>query len=236
MPLLALDACWQAVSVALEWRDEAGAAQRVEAYEELATGHAERIVPMIAEVAQRAGVAVRAIDRIAVTVGPGSFTGVRTGIAAARALALATGAPVLGATSLAVIAERARLVLAETSAEPMPRVLCVAVDARRGEVYAQSFAQSGAAPLSDPILAPAGQIAASLPDAPSVVVGSGMGPIVAEARRLGKPARGALPQLQPRASILLTLASRLRVVDPPMPLYIRPPDAKLPTIGALPKG
>ena len=78
-----------------------------EAYEPRATGHAERLFPMIAEVMDGAGLAFSAIDRIAVTLGPGTFTGVRVGIAAARALALATGKPVVAMTSLAVMAHRA---------------------------------------------------------------------------------------------------------------------------------
>ena len=107
-----------------------------EAYEARTTGHAERLFPMIAEVMEGAGLAFSAIDRIAVTLGPGTFTGVRVGVAAARAFALSTGKPVVGVTSLAVMAHRADHLLGP---ERAGRPLAVAVDARRDMIYFQLF-------------------------------------------------------------------------------------------------
>src|SRR5438876_4695058 len=107
MNVLAFDTCLGAVSVAVRWqgaRDEWLSCDRFELRE---GGHAERLMPMIAEVMQEAGLAFSDIERIAVTVGPGSFTGVRVGVAAARALALASGITAVGATSLAVMAHQA---------------------------------------------------------------------------------------------------------------------------------
>jgi tRNA threonylcarbamoyladenosine biosynthesis protein TsaB len=89
-------------------------------------------MPMIAEVMAGAGLAFDRIERFAVTVGPGSFTGVRVGVAAARAFALAAGRPVVGVSSLEVIAARGRQLL---GARGDGRTLMVAVDARRGGIY-----------------------------------------------------------------------------------------------------
>src|SRR5258705_6584324 len=106
MNILAFDTCLGAVSAAVRWRSAKGEWLLREAYEPCVTGHAERLFPLVAHVMQGAALPFSAIDRIAVTVGPGTFTGVRAGVAAARAFALATGKPVVGMTSLAVMAHR----------------------------------------------------------------------------------------------------------------------------------
>jgi tRNA threonylcarbamoyladenosine biosynthesis protein TsaB len=98
--------------------------------------HAERLMPMVEEAMAAARLAFSGLERIAVTIGPGSFTGVRIGVAAARALALATGARAVGIGTLAVHAEAAR-----ATAGPVPIV--VAIAAARGEIYAQRFAADG---------------------------------------------------------------------------------------------
>src|SRR5688572_8430557 len=105
MNVLAFDTCFGALSVAVrcragsEWRQSEG-------YELRTTGHAERLFPMMQDVLKESGIELAAIDRIAVTLGPGTFTGVRVGIAAARGLAVALSKPVVGVTSLAAMAHR----------------------------------------------------------------------------------------------------------------------------------
>ncbi|MFM2423228.1 MAG: hypothetical protein RL291_1758, partial [Pseudomonadota bacterium] len=105
MNVLAFDTCFGATSVAVRWRSTAGEWLLREAYEsrQVATGglagppgQAERLLPMIDEVMAAAGLGFEDIGRIAVTLGPGTFTGVRVGIAAARGLALARKIPVTG--------------------------------------------------------------------------------------------------------------------------------------------
>ena len=91
-------------------------------------GHAERLVPMIGELFEEAGIAFADITHIVVTTGPGSFTGARIGIAAARALALSTGARVSRLSSLRLIARTA----VATSPNLAHRPIAVAIDARRG--------------------------------------------------------------------------------------------------------
>jgi tRNA threonylcarbamoyladenosine biosynthesis protein TsaB len=129
MNVLAFDTCLGAVSAAVRWKSDRGEWLLREACEARATGHAERLFPMIAGIMDGAGLAMSAIDRFAVTIGPGTFTGVRVGVAAARALALATGKPVVAMTSLAVMAHRARYLLGSAHGG---RPLLVAVDAGRG--------------------------------------------------------------------------------------------------------
>jgi tRNA threonylcarbamoyladenosine biosynthesis protein TsaB len=94
---------------------------------------------MVQELAGEAGIALTALDLIGVTRGPGSFTGLRTGIAAARGFAIASGAPAVGVSSLQAVARGA----ARVSLEPRP-IICV-LDTRRADYFAQTFDQTGAA-------------------------------------------------------------------------------------------
>ena len=95
-------------------------------------GHAEALMPLIAEVMSAAGVEFSELDRIAVTVGPGSFTGLRVGVAAARGIALAAGTPAIGLTTLSVLA--APFFHADES-----KPLLAVIDARHSQVYMQLF-------------------------------------------------------------------------------------------------
>ena len=108
-----------------------------ERHEIIARGHAERLVPLIGELLAEAGVS-RA-DAVTVDVGPGSFTGIRVGLAAAKAFGLAWGAPVAGCTSTELVAAAVLAARADLDG------VYVAFDASRGEVYAQRFDRAGAA-------------------------------------------------------------------------------------------
>jgi len=129
MKILALETTGSACSVAL-WRDGGVVARRFEA---MTRGHAERLVPMIGEVLAEAGVTAEAVDRLAVTVGPGAFTGLRVGLATARGLALATGRPLVGVTTFEAIAHALPL------ESRRGRSLLVAVDSRRTELFLRLF-------------------------------------------------------------------------------------------------
>lgn len=243
MNILGLDTCFDACSVALV-RGRAGCV--VSRFETMATGHAERLIPMIGEVMEEAGLAFAALDRIAVTYGPGTFTGTRIAVAAARSLAMATGKPLVGATSLWVMAEDIAQGMsgANSQATPvgqpadwqadrpddgpddLPDIL-IATDARRDEVYFQHF--SAGAPLGDPTVMSPRQVAERLPqDRTIIVAGSGAEAIAAAAAE-GRciDLRAIRPDLLPDARFLAQLALRL---DPPShpvsPLYLRPADAK----------
>jgi tRNA threonylcarbamoyl adenosine modification protein YeaZ len=123
---LVIDSATEACSVALFDGDERVAGAR----EIIGRGHAERLVPMIAELPGKG----RA-DRVAVSLGPGSFTGVRIGMAAARALGLAWQAQVLGYPTLALVAAMAR------EAHPGPLTVCMT--GGHGEWFVQDFGADG---------------------------------------------------------------------------------------------
>lgn len=231
MNVLAFDTCLGAVSVAVRWRSAEGELLVRHAFELRERGQAERLMPMIAEVMEKAGLAFSDLDRIAVTVGPGSFTGVRVGVAAARGLALASALPVAGTTSLAVMAHRAFEML---GAERGERLLAVAADARRGMVYLQLFAASGDE-TGPPLLLSPEDAAAAIGSRSAVVVGSGAGAVAAAVAAAGGNADAALPQLQPDARSLVALAADLTPVSSLRPLYLRPPDVKPPADNSLPR-
>ena len=228
MNVLAFDTCFGAVSVAVRWRSARGEWLLREAYEVRTAGHAERLFPMIAEVMAGAGLAFSSIDRIAVTLGPGTFTGVRVGVAVARAFALTTGRPVVGVTSLAVMAHRADLLLGQ---ERAGYPLAVAVDARRDMVYFQLFPDLAVA-TGEALLATPEQAASAIEQQPVLVVGSGAAAVVAAA---GTQAEARLPDLQPHARSLAVMAPDLAPLARVTPIYLRSPDAKPQADKALPR-
>ena len=225
MNILAIDTALGACSAAVSWRrkdGDGGGKGEFEVYEDMGRGHGERITAMIGEVIGHAGLAFADLDRLAVTVGPGTFTGVRIGIAAARGLALATGKPLVGATTLSVMAAQ---YLGGVAMSARPARLGVVVDARRGQVYAQYY---------DGLAGPVGAAGVLDIDAAArdvrpgdVLVGSGA-PLVAEAAPCDRDAFTVrAPELQPHSLALARLAGRLEATAGPLsPFYLRPPDAK----------
>ncbi|MET3613436.1 N6-L-threonylcarbamoyladenine synthase [Rhizobium aquaticum] len=179
------------------------------AQEALGKGHAERLAAMIDEVMHAASLVPAGLGLIGVTVGPGSFTGIRVGVAAARGLALALGIPAIGVTTLEVLAETARR-KGETGA------IIATIDAKRGEVYVQSFDKEGKA-TDEPcalLLDDARALAASSQARP---VGSGVAALansLAEADHFDIDTVARLAARQPK------------VTGKPAPLYLRGPDAK----------
>ena len=170
-------------------------------------GHAERLVPMIADLPDGG----RA-DRILVDVGPGSFTGIRVGIAAARGLGLGWGVPVTGFSSTALVA-------AGGFARAGGDALAVVLEGGHGEVFMQGFAASPFA---------ATDTLASLPPAEAVARLAGRRAIGNAARWL--PQVGMIDALPDAADAILLPASETAL--PPAPGYGRAPDAKLPATPA----
>ncbi len=173
----------------------------------LGRGHAERLVPMIAALPGRG----RA-DVIAVDVGPGSFTGIRVGLAAARALAMTWGARLEGYESLALVAAMA-------NAESPGAAVDVCMTGGHGEWFFQPFAADGTPLAALVSLPPAGAIAHS--SAP-LIAGS-----QSEAIAQARPDTRAL-DLRPDARCLMLL-SPAALHDNPRPSYGRAPDARLPS-------
>ena len=214
MPVLAVDTALQRLSVAV------GADGRVLAARSrpLPRGHAELLLPEMQRTLDAAGLGYGGLDALAVTLGPGTFTGVRVGLATVRAVALARRLPVIGVTTLQALAVQAR---------PRPEETVTAlIDARRGEVYAQSF-DAGLRPLGAPAILSLEAALARLPPAPAVVVGSGINPL---ADRLPAGLRRARSAVAPEAAHIIHLVHRLALAggDAPAPVYLRRPDAKLP--------
>ena len=221
MNVLAFDTCLGAVSVAVRWQSAAGEWLLREHFEPRTAGHAERLMPMISEVMDEAGLAFTDLHRVAVTLGPGTFTGVRVGVAAARGLALASALPVVAATSLAVMAHGAEALLAA----PYPETLGVAVDARRGMVYFQLFG-SARETVGDPQLLAPQEVASLVGMRPVIVVGPAAQTVADAIVAGGGQAQARLPDLAPHARSLALLAEGLIPPTSLRPLYLRPPDVK----------
>jgi tRNA threonylcarbamoyl adenosine modification protein YeaZ len=196
--LLVIDSATAACSAALIGPD---GALIVERHEIVGRGHAERLLPMIADLLGQ-----RTADSILVDCGPGSFTGVRVGIAAAQGLAIGWKVPLAGYSSLASIAAACGL-----------GELAVALTGGHGELFVQSYAGDPIAPL-DELRSLAPTQAAALVGA-DLVVGSGAETLVA-ARGWGR-----WIDALPRAADARLLPPGLRSL-PPRPIYGRAPDAK----------
>lgn len=210
MKILSLDTTMAACSAAVI--DTECALPLAAAFVLMERGHAEALPPMVAQVMATSGLDFSRIDRIAVTTGPGTFTGVRIGIAFARGLGLPCGIPVIGINSLSAIAAN----------EPSTGPLLVVSDARNGEVYAASFdANRGliAAPhITTPVAA-----AADMPRE-TLVLGTAAQAVVAASERndLIVSQAGILPV----AAHFARLATGIPPGEMPAPLYLRAPDAR----------
>lgn len=202
------------------WQDGAVLAQAGGA---MVHGQAEALVPLLQQVLADAGLDWADIDRIAVTSGPGSFTGLRVGLATARGLAVATGLPVVGVTTLEAFAHA----LPEAARAQAGTVLA-AVDTRRDDVYVQAFAGATLTPLSEPLALDIADIPGWLESigAPAPVVVCGDGPALDPA--WPRP----LDPAPPDVTVVAALGAAAPVpAEPPSALYIRPPDAALPRNG-----
>jgi tRNA threonylcarbamoyladenosine biosynthesis protein TsaB len=200
---------------------------RVLAHEhrEMARGHAEALAPMVEDVMRRAGCAFSEIERIGVTTGPGTFAGQRVGLAFARALALALKKPAVGVTTLDTMAAEA------LSRNTSAAWAIAAADAKRGEIYLGARARG--ASLLEPVLVPLSEAPArlvSLAERNGLAVAlagtatDALGPLL---RSSGFAPSDSLVR-QPDAIFVAQLAAVAPDGPPPKPLYLRPPDAKLP--------
>ena len=231
MILLAFDTAQGALSAALfDAREKGEPVLLSHLFEVRARGHAERLLPALEEMLAEAGLGFADLDALAVTVGPGTFTGLRVGLSAARGIALARNLPCVGVTTLEAVAEPVALQHDE--------ILVASFDARRDEVYFQIFKENQGV-VTDPSLLPleiAAQNAAQHGSAAKLYLAGTGSPLLAE--RLLPLGVEALPvdaPPQPDARSVGRIAIRRireRGLDafraPPAPLYIRAPDAKLP--------
>jgi tRNA threonylcarbamoyladenosine biosynthesis protein TsaB len=194
----------------------------------LSRGHAEALMPLIARVMDRACVEFNQLDRIAVTVGPGSFTGLRVGIAAARGIALAAAKPAVGLSTLASLA-------APYIAGDDTLAVVSAIDARHGNVYLQVFGPGGRT-LVAPRIAPLREALMASMTSRTRLVGSGALAIAALWPKAAEPpvlvdGRGA-PDIDWVARLG---AAATTAHGSPKPLYLRAPDAKPQDAARLPR-
>lgn len=236
MNILAFDTCFQTCSVAAGFADKNGEQIGPTAYhfERRDKGHAEVLVPLIADVLRDAGLHPSNIDLIVTTRGPGSFTGTRTAVAAARGFSLATGAPIETTTSLRAISYSVRRKITDNSVckdseSTAMASFAVTIDARRGGVYALANPDGGLLGVDEDVALLSYVQAVGLADRDDFCfAGSGAELVCSTARELGQNAVAILPDLQPDARDLWCMAAarKCHKVDKLEPLYLRPADAK----------
>lgn len=179
-------------------------------------------MPLMQDFLVAQGVAMGDITRLAVTVGPGTFTGTRVGLSAMRGLALALNVPVAGIGSLHAMAQTPL----STEVSQIPRL--VAIDARRDSFYCQAFAADGEILSAPQALGLAAAAALIEGDAPVAVIGSGKNALAAHNARFLPDAAPDFPQAGHVAELAAALPPENWQGAPPAPLYLRPPDATLP--------
>jgi tRNA threonylcarbamoyladenosine biosynthesis protein TsaB len=226
MRVLAIDTALDACSAAVF--DTASSGRAKSRSLPMVRGHAEALMPLIATVMSDARAEFAELDRIAVTVGPGSFTGLRVGVAAARGIALAAGKPVVGLTTLSAIA--VPFIDADDS-----KALLVAIDARHDHVYMQLFGPGGRTLVAPRIAHLRAAIRAAMAS-PTRIVGNAARLVEsawpADERRppLVSPVRA--PDIGWIARLGAATADASTALKP---LYLREPDARPQEAGILPR-
>jgi len=252
MILLGIDTATNATAVALQRPDGVLAERRDDPSPGSHPGHATRLLEMAAELLGAAGLRWSDIERIAVGLGPGAFTGLRVGIATARGLAQSLSVELVGVSSLralALAAVREGAIGAPAAGEPgSPDSLLALIDARRGELFAAAYERGGdgspaelsaAAALAPQALA--GMLAGlqrAQPGSPRrwLAVGDGALRHAEHVRAAGvQPAAPDSPLNRVSAAAICALGARAPGAQDPagvLPDYIRRPDAELGLQGA----
>ncbi len=184
-------------------------------------GHAEALMPLIARVIKQAGIAFASFDRIAVTTGPGSFTGLRVGLSAARGIALAANKPVVGLTTLAAYAAP---VVSDNAGQPV----ISAIDARHDQVYFQVVSGDGRS-LIRPRVAPIEEALRASRFGVPHLVGNAAGILADRWPTDALPPFRVDAQPAPDIEWVAWLGAAVNPdTAPARPYYLRAPDAKLP--------
>ncbi|MCR4376553.1 MAG: tRNA (adenosine(37)-N6)-threonylcarbamoyltransferase complex dimerization subunit type 1 TsaB [Rhodospirillales bacterium] len=225
LTLLALDSATTGCAVCV-WQD--GRVLAVER-ETMARGQAQELMPMVDRVLAAAGVSPSDLSAVAVTRGPGAFTGLRIALAAARGFALALAVPCVGVTTLEVVAHGVPASMRDG------RTLLVCVESKREDLYVQVFSPA-LEPLSEPLACDDAALVGLFETGERVLlVGDAAARAVEILRRAGMDAVLSDASPLPDPAIIAELAAVLlnRGQSPgdfaaPEPLYLRPPDAKLP--------
>jgi tRNA threonylcarbamoyladenosine biosynthesis protein TsaB len=182
--------------------------------QDMSKGHAEALMPLIQRVMKETDGGFAALSRVAVTIGPGSFTGLRIGVAAARAIGLAAGIPVVGVSTLAAYA--APLITPDDSS-----IIATAIDARNGLIYFQSFAPGGRTMVAARVTG-LREAARSIGAGPVRLAGSGATALAVEAMSLGLKTQ--IADLRPSPDIAYVARLGLAAdpaAAPARPLYLK---------------
>ena len=194
-------------------------------------GHGEALMPMVDRVMAAAALSPHELDIVAAAVGPGGFTGIRVGLAAARGIALASGVRLIGVTGFAAVAHALRREPPPGGADNLS--LLVALDSRREDLYVQLFMLDSAAALAPPQAVPPDRlrdyVGARRVSAPLLIAGDAA---AAAATALHGLDYDIVPDSSPGAfGVIVAALEQARsspVGEPVHPLYIRPPDVTLP--------
>jgi tRNA threonylcarbamoyladenosine biosynthesis protein TsaB len=225
MRVLAIDTALEACSAAV--LDTSGGITASETAV-MTRGHAEALMPLIARVMIRAGIEFGDLDRIAVTTGPGSFTGLRVGISAARGIALAAGKSAIGLSTLAGFA--APLIADDDSTQ-----VVAAIDARHDHIYLQVFGVNGRT-LVGPRTATVRDAARAAMTAPARIIGSAAKKLAAAWPKGAEPPLLVEQRGAPDIDWIARLgAAAAEAHGPPKPLYLRAPDAQPQNAARLPR-
>jgi tRNA threonylcarbamoyladenosine biosynthesis protein TsaB len=182
-------------------------------------GHAEALMPLIGRVIRQAGIAFAALDRIAVTTGPGSFTGLRVGLSAARGIGLAADKPVVGLSTLTAYAAP---VVGQNAAQPVVS----AIDARHDQVYFQVVSGDGGS-LMRPRVAPIEEALGAAQFGAVHLVGNAAQILADRWPADALPPFKVDPQPAPDIAWLAWLGAAVSPdIAPARPYYLRAPDAK----------
>jgi len=216
--ILALDSSGAACSVAV-WRRNGVVARR---YQAMMRGHAEALMPMLVETMAEAGESLRALSAVGVTVGPGAFTGIRIGLAAARGIGLATGTPVVGITTFAAVAE------AVSKTELIGHRLLVILDSKRGDVFVQEFTADRGL-VGSPEILPPDRVRQRLASGAFILAGDGLGIVRphldgADFAVSYSSADGPVDAANVARVAARSVAQRTGL--PPAPLYLRTPEVR----------
>jgi tRNA threonylcarbamoyladenosine biosynthesis protein TsaB len=197
-------------------------------------GHAEALFPMIEQVMAEAAMRPSQLGSVAAAIGPGGFTGIRVGLAAAHGIALAVGARLIGVTGFAAVAASVGAAAGSAADGDDRAALLVALDSRRADLYVQLFAPGTVTPLAAPAaLLPeclADYVARLAGDMPMLIAGDAA---EAAAAALGQHAglaiaRGSAPDARGVIAAALHQMPFAAAADPVRPFYLRPPDVTLP--------
>jgi tRNA threonylcarbamoyladenosine biosynthesis protein TsaB len=216
MRILAIDTSCGAASAAV-YDDVAREALAQETIA-MAQGHAEALGPMVQRVMEQVEGGFPTIGRVAACIGPGSFTGIRIGLAMARAIALTIEAPVIGVSTFVAFA-------GPLLAEPKPGVIATAIDAKHGQVYFQLFEGTGR-PILAPMVATLREVVRAIGAGPARLAGNAAAMVAEEAERTGLvfDAFEASPYPDIVSIARIGLAADPDAF-PARPLYVKAPDA-----------